>query len=1083
MLIFALYIVIVDCNNCETFLMDMKSINLLSNEPCREDAFEGHAHKNIAEQVARIVSQDDKRRVVGIEGIWGSGKSNLISLVNKKLNGEGVYEENYDHKDSPFPFFVYDAWGHQSDFQRRAILEELTHDLTMEKKILDGKKWKNKLEELLAKRRKTTTKEVPRLGIALIVGTILCLLTPLVVFVVGLVPDAKWWLKIILSVLPPLIGFVFVIIDRIISLKKHHQDCTLANILSEAFWVYKDQIKENETYTTISEKEPSSAEFKAWMDEVDKDLKKVQKTLVIVFDNMDRLPSEKVQSLWSSIHSFFSDKTYERIKVLIPFDRRHVNKAFKGEDTVGASYGNDFINKTFDVVFRVPPPIMSGWQQYMAEKWKEAFGPDEELDISVIQIYDALNKNHTPRKIIAFINEVATVKMTLQDAIPDKYIALFVMGKEKIEEDSIGQLLNPTFMENVAFEYANDSETIKYLSALYYQLPVERALDVVFTQEAAEALNAGNGERLHDMIEHIDLSTILSNAILRVSDVEKATKALAALDDYYGYTNYGEMPDWLKKIWEDLYQKCKALGVKWNEIKDYHPVLFAHLQKEELADHLVEGYLSIEDVKWEPKRYVETIDKLKANNDIIDQKLKAYQREVAPELFLELLKYTEDNYNDYGVSCDLGALDEYLAGLERTEVLSLSVIPHVKLSKDHKLKSYKAKLEQWIGDANSFDADEVGGLFARLKEVAGKPIEFEGFFSDTSLYKKWNEVSNGDNPFKYDLLAMRIAKRNGFIGTFRPAFQSCLDSDDERDVKALSKVIEYYVSYGDLLLNSNYYKDFPLVVEVFNYLTTNNKGGSTADIKDCLVHFDEAVSDYGIPAKILFDKLNGWERFVAAKDISVERLPSGLISVVQEDKKALSDKILDACDAHFNALSQEQWKEHVLQKDDTYRIWRLYHPKKYQANFDALKAVLKEYASTTDAEQPNKELIDEWLAVCMEVKHALNGLFNDIGNILKRDSMITKEKLLFFGPNILKHGDEAKQKDFVEKLIPTEIIDADVIAFIAEHIEILKSCDLSEEFKAKISHLAQTSLHGDEVIISICEKMGINLGIEEDGKA
>lgn len=1061
----------------------MKSINLLSNEPCREDAFEGHAHKNIAEQVARIVSQDDKRRVIGIEGIWGSGKSNLISLVNKNLNGEEVYEENYDHKNSPFPFFVYDAWGHQSDYQRRAILEELTQDLTKKKKNLDGKKWNNKLEDLLAKRRKTTTKEVPRLGIALIVGTILCFLTPLVVFVVGLVPDEQWWLKIILSVLPPLIGFGFVILDRVISLKKHHQDCTLANILSEAFWVYKDQIKENETHTTISEKEPSSTEFKAWMDEVDKDLKKLQKTLVIVFDNMDRLPSEKVQSLWSSIHSFFSDKTYERIKVLIPFDRRHVNKAFKGEDTGEAPYGNDFINKTFDVVFRVPPPIMSGWQQYMAEKWKEAFGPDEELDISVTQIYDALNKNHTPRKIIAFINEVATVKMTLQDAIPDKYIALFVMGKEKIEEDPIDQLLKPTFMENIAFEYANDSDTIKYLSALYYQLPVDKALDVVFTQEAAEALNTGNSERLHDIMEQINLSTILSNAILRVSDVEKATKALAALDDYYGFTNYGEMSDWLKKIWEDLYQKCKDLGVKWDEIKDYHPVLFAHLQKEELADRLVKGYLSIEDEKWEPKRYVEAIDKLKENNDIIDQKLAEYQREVDPGLFLELLKYTEADYEDYGVNCDLGELDEYLAGLERTEVLSLNVIPHVKLTKDHKLESYKAKLEQWIGDAISLNVDEVGGLYARLKEVAGKPIEFERFFNDNSLYRKWNEISNGDNLFKYDLLAMRIARRNGFNNTFRPAFQSSLGSVDEQDVKALSKVIEYYVSYGDLLLNSNYYKDFPLVLEVFKYLTTNSRGGSTANIRDCLVQFDEAVSDYEIDPKLLLDKLNGWERFVAAKDIDVERLPSGLISVVQEDKQALSNKILAACDLHFNALSQEQWKEHILQRDDTYRIWKLYHPKKYQANFDALKAVLKEYASTTDAEQPDKELIDEWLAICMEVKHALRSLFNDVGNILKRDSMITKEKLLFFGPYILKYGDEGKQKDFVEKLVPTEIIDADVVAFIAEHIEMLKSCDFSEEFKAKIRHLAQTSLSGDAAINSICEKMGIDLDGEEGDEA
>ena len=142
---------------------DMK-IQLLSNEPCREDAFEGHSHLHIAEQIIRIISDDADRHIIGIEGGWGSGKSNLISLVNKGLNGDTVYNKDFNHKASTFPFFVYDAWGHQADYQRRAILEELTHDLTLEKKILDEKKWKRKLQELLAKRRKTTTKEVPSWG-------------------------------------------------------------------------------------------------------------------------------------------------------------------------------------------------------------------------------------------------------------------------------------------------------------------------------------------------------------------------------------------------------------------------------------------------------------------------------------------------------------------------------------------------------------------------------------------------------------------------------------------------------------------------------------------------------------------------------------------------------------------------------------------------------------------------------------------------------------------------------------------------------------------------------------------------------
>ena len=212
------------------------------------------------------------------------------------------------------------------------------------------------------------------MGDGSIVSIILTILTPLVVFLVGLVPDDLWLLKVIVALLPYFTGIGYAIQNRKNSLKEHGQECTWQNILSELILVYKDQIKENETYTTVSEKEPSSAEFKKWMDEVDTDLKALNKHLVIVFDNMDRLPAQKVESLWSSIHSFFSDKTYDNIKVLIPFDRQHVQMAFKNEDTEGESYGNDFINKTFDVVFRVPPPIMTGWQQYISDMWKKAFG-------------------------------------------------------------------------------------------------------------------------------------------------------------------------------------------------------------------------------------------------------------------------------------------------------------------------------------------------------------------------------------------------------------------------------------------------------------------------------------------------------------------------------------------------------------------------------------------------------------------------------------------------------------------------------------------------------------------------------------
>ena len=1053
-------------------------IRLLSNEPCREDAFEGHSHQHIADQLVRIIKDDADRHIIGVEGGWGSGKSNLISLVNKGLNGDNVYDKDFDHKESTYPFFVYDAWGHQADFQRRAILEELTHDLTLEKKILDEDKWKKKLQELLAKRKKTTTKEVPKLGIGFIVSIILTLLTPLVVFLVSLVPEDKWWLKVIMAVLPYVIGIGYAIVNRINSLKEHGQECTLTNILSELILVYKDQIKENETYTTISEKEPSSAEFKTWMDEVDEDLKGLKKTLIIVFDNMDRLPSQKVESLWSSIHSFFSDKTYDNIKVLIPFDRQHVKKAFKNEDANGESYGNDFINKTFDVVFRVPPPIMSGWQQYMADMWKKAFGDEAELHISVTQIYDALSKNHTPRKIIAFINDVAAIKMTMQDAIPDKYIALFVFGKEEMDKDPIGQLLNPKYMGDVKFEYERDTDTIKYLSALYYQLPVENAMDVVFTKEATDALNSGNAQRLNEMMEHIDLSSILSKAVLKVSDVENATKVLAEVDNFYDYGDFGNMPEWLGKIWSDLYQKCKETNVDWSSIKEFHVSLFRHLYNEELAENIVTGYFSVEDDKWNTGLYYETVKQLKVENDIIDKQLAKHKRKVTPKLFLELLKYTKSKYEDYGVTYDRKEVDDYLAGLELKDAIAVNVIPYIQLGDKERLYEFDAKLKDWLGDTKRTDVNEIEGLFARLKDVEGKPVSFENHFEDARIDNVWGKIEGTSDKFKYDLLAMRIARGDSFMSNYRPSFRDIIDAPDEQDIENLANVIEYYIDYGDLLVNSETYKEYPIVVEVVKKLTVKSYGSSKAEIMSCLEHFDKTADDYGIDEVKLFRNLSRWNEWFDFKKRTVDDMPSGLMRLSLTNDNELSMALHKACDEYYSGLTQEQWAEHILAKDDTYRIWKIYHPKKYQANFDALKKILKDCAADVNASLSQKYLWTEWLGICMEVKHQVKGLFNEISGILKRDSRITKGKLLYFGPLILEHADADKQHDFVEKLIPTEMIDSDVISFIAEHIDKLKDCAIPDEFKEKVKHLAETTMAGDDEIGLVCEKMGIEL--EED---
>ena len=83
--------------------------------------------KTIARHFCQNDSLDEEctlPRIIGIEGIWGSGKSNVVKMLERELSDD-------------YYFFEYDAWGHQEDLQRRSILELLTSKL-IDDGILSG---------------------------------------------------------------------------------------------------------------------------------------------------------------------------------------------------------------------------------------------------------------------------------------------------------------------------------------------------------------------------------------------------------------------------------------------------------------------------------------------------------------------------------------------------------------------------------------------------------------------------------------------------------------------------------------------------------------------------------------------------------------------------------------------------------------------------------------------------------------------------------------------------------------------------------------------------------------------------------
>ena len=110
----------------------------MDNKPCGQDLFDGRSHDTIAQNIANVIANNNVK-VIGIDGGWGSGKSNMVDLIKDKLN---KLDKN------KYYFFIYDAWGHQMDFQRRTILENLTGFLVDDAGILGKEKSNAKLEAL-----------------------------------------------------------------------------------------------------------------------------------------------------------------------------------------------------------------------------------------------------------------------------------------------------------------------------------------------------------------------------------------------------------------------------------------------------------------------------------------------------------------------------------------------------------------------------------------------------------------------------------------------------------------------------------------------------------------------------------------------------------------------------------------------------------------------------------------------------------------------------------------------------------------------------------------------------------------------
>ncbi len=1039
----------VDNTNAETNVYP----KLIKNMPCAEDLFAGKAHTTIAANICDTIKNNPDCRMIGLDGSWGSGKSNLLKIVEKQLN-----PQQGEHDQQNFYFFLYDAWGHQEDIQRRAILENLTDFLVKEKKILNDQKWQEKCKNLESKTKETEVKTIPKLSIGVIIGVLSVIIAPTLKPISDLLQKthpiiSKYIFFIPLCLLIIVLCFETLKYICIICFCKEEKNKEkFKSVFNEIFAFYTKDRKDIVTREIISERNPSSKDFKDWIKEISDDLK--NNNLVIIFDNMDRLPSDKVQELWSSIHSFFAEERYKRIWVIVPFDRLHIRNAFKKEDiqipkiekeNTSADkyicYGDDFINKTFDVVYRVSPPIMSDWKGYFRMQWHEAFGNtiDQNNYENVMQIYDMLTIEQSPRKIIAFINEIVTIKQIVKDPIPYQYIALYIFGKQSITEKGIIEIFSPTFLGAIEFLYKNDSDLGKYLAALHYQLPSEQVESVIFKEKLKQSLDNKDINTVKEISKSSLFRDVLESAVPLVTNISNAVEAINEIFN-------GETDDlYVKHIWKVLYNKAR--GKAEIKLENYQYILLKHIETPiQYLKAIVDTLAN--DKNFNPKQYYSDIKKISELKNI-DVFSYLTSKKLSIEQFIAFINLAESKINSYRISCDNNELDTYLSELEIEKLKEVTFIPHIV--ENYTFKKYKSKLIDSI-KSNQSNKEYIEILYTRLKELERHVPQ--GLLSDSNIYSLFTGWDT-KNDFYYDLICMRIARFDQF--SYQSYFENIFKSTDDNTTAKISERIEYYTTYGDILINLPE-MNFPLYKCVAQKLTENHYGISTADIEEILNKYDVISKKLGLAHEVLISRLNGWSEY-AIKDITISNITNIPVeffkAVSTEDiNNKLTQHCMNILDEYFKNLTKEQWIEEIKTEGFAYQTIEYSTLPHYAV--EALEEVIKNYVKVEAVFTNCTSQITYLIEKAEKDRHSLQSIAKNIRDIFTRgDVEMTKDLFSIIGVLLLKQGKLEQKTESLRTIFPNIVVDShiDLLLQYGKLIKRVVQKAEAEDVQAFSSHL------------------------------
>ena len=483
--------------------------HLISDLPDTVDHF--GSHQRIANAIATIVLNEPGGRFIALEGQWGSGKTTVVNILMRMLS----HQKN-------LTLVPFDAWSHENDPLRRVFIETLVEHFG-ELKWIDRNKWDRRVGELGGQRETKTSTSTPQFTA---LGKLTALSVFLVPFGVVLINSALReqivldsalpiaWKFVVQMTLGLLFGSAPALVFATHALIKRKSDVQE----SARSWalLFNREITEQRT-DTIKTPDPTSIEFEKTFNELMSDaLVQSERRVILVIDNLDRVDAEQALAIWSNLQTFLRHAHYktptwfDRFWLLILYDPSGLTHLWHGR-TPNQNIGSSFLNKSFQIRFSVPHPVLSQWRQYLLTQLSAALPAHSSAEFHEVYQVLALSsftqpERKTVRGLKLFANQIGSIHRQWQDEFPLSHMAYFVILSDSgtmstewlLKDDSVESNLKGTLRADnpSGLRQLKDS-----LAALFFNVETALARELLLREPIFDALTAAKGaaDKLRDI--------------------------------------------------------------------------------------------------------------------------------------------------------------------------------------------------------------------------------------------------------------------------------------------------------------------------------------------------------------------------------------------------------------------------------------------------------------------------------------------------------------------------------------------------------------------------------------------------------